>query len=218
MGTHQRVTDLAAEDARRINEKVRTDVRDTRITLGLSQVEVARQSGVSRWKIGRLEAGKAGSLSIADSCALLRAVGLTPYLTTAPTGVRVRDGASLRILERFASLLAPPLRLSREVLLPAPGDLRAWDAAVAEDRRRAFVEVVSRLGDMQALARYLAIKLRDDGRSQVVILVVGRTAHNRGVLAAHRESLRDAFPHDGATIARALRSGRLPSASGIIVL
>lgn len=218
MGTHQRAIDLAAEDARRILEKTRTEVRDTRIALGLSQGDIARVAGLSRWKVGRFEAGNADYLPFADICAMLRTVGLAPHLTTAPTGVRVRDGASLRIIERFAGLLAPPLKLPREVLLPSPNDLRAWDAAVMLDRRRAFVEVVSKLGDIQALARYLAIKLRDDGRSQVLILVVGRTAHNRAVLAAHRESLRDAFPLDGAAIARALRAGRLPAASGIIML
>ncbi len=201
-----------------ILERLRKEVRDTRIALGLSQVELAAVSGVSRWKVGRFEAGDAGAIPLADLCALLRGVGLAPYVNTAPTGVRVRDGASLRILDRFAEVVASPLRLPREVLLPAPGELRAWDAAVMAERQRAFVEVISKLGDVQALARYLAIKLRDDGRSQTLILVVGRTAHNREVLAAHREALRLAFPLDGAAIARALRSGRLPAASGIIVV
>ena len=51
-----------------------------------------------------------------------------------------------------------------------------------------------------------------------MILVVNQTAHNRRVLAEHREALRAQFPLDGAAIARALREGRIPPASGIILL
>jgi transcriptional regulator with XRE-family HTH domain len=210
--------DLAREDDRRITERIRGEVRASRIAMGLSQAEVGRRAGMSDAAVSRFESGACGSPSIDQVCRLFRAVGLAPHWSSSPTGERVRDGASLRILGRFAALVAPPLRMPREVLLPGAGELRAWDAAVLAGATRAFVEVVSRLGDMQALARYLAIKLRDDGRSGILLLVVGRTMANRSVLAVHRESLREAFPLDGAPIARALRAGRLPSASGIILL
>jgi transcriptional regulator with XRE-family HTH domain len=218
MGTRQSASDLGAEDARRTLEKVRTETRDTRLAVGLSQEDLARAAGISRWRLGRIERGNADNLTIGETCRLLRAVGLMAHLSTSPTGERVRDGASLRILARFAKLVVPPLLLPREVLLPGRDELRAWDANVLDGRDRAFVEVVSRLGDMQALARYLAIKMRDDGRSPVLILVVGRTAANHAVLKAHREALRQMLPLDGAAIARSLRAGRLPTASGIIVL
>ena len=71
---------------------------------------------------------------------------------------------------------------------------------------------------MQELSRRIARKQRDDPRAGVVILVVNRTAHNRRVLAAHREALREQFPLDGAAILRALRNGRVPPASGILML
>jgi DNA-binding transcriptional regulator YiaG len=51
MGTHQRAVDLAADDARRILEKARTEVRDARIALGLSQGAIARVAGLSRWTV-----------------------------------------------------------------------------------------------------------------------------------------------------------------------
>ena len=41
---------------------------------------------------------------------------------------------------------------------------------------------------------------------------------HRRVLAAHREALRSQFPLDGAAIARALRAGQIPTASGIILV
>jgi hypothetical protein len=52
----------------------------------------------------------------------------------------------------------------------------------------------------------------------VVILLVNDTAANRRVLAAHREALRARFPLDGRAILQALRAGRAPTASGIVVL
>jgi hypothetical protein len=51
-----------------------------------------------------------------------------------------------------------------------------------------------------------------------VILVVARGAHNREVLREHREALRGTFPLDGAEILRAFGAGRLPAASGIVML
>jgi hypothetical protein len=71
---------------------------------------------------------------------------------------------------------------------------------------------------MQALARQIALKSRDDPNAGPVILVLNKTAHNRGVLREHRASLRDQFPLDGASIAASLRAGRVPTASGILLV
>jgi hypothetical protein len=109
-----------------------------------------------------------------------------------------------------------PLR--REVGLPVPGDQRAWDGRIQAGGRTASIEGESRLGDVQGVSRRVALKQRDDRTSGVVILLVNRTAHNRGVLAEHREALREQFPLDGAAILRHLRAGRIPPASGILLL
>jgi hypothetical protein len=81
-----------------------------------------------------------------------------------------------------------------------------------------FDEGESHLRDIQAMARRLELKLRDDPRGRIVILVVARTVHNLGVLDAHREALRGQFPLDGPAIAKAVRRGAAPSASGIILV
>ena len=47
---------------------------------------------------------------------------------------------------------------------------------------------------------------------------VSDTAHNRAVLAEHREALRASFPLDTRAVMRALEAGRTPEASGIVVL
>jgi hypothetical protein len=99
-----------------------------------------------------------------------------------------------------------------------PGDLRAWDARISDGISTASIEAESRIHDAQALARRIGLKARDDPGAGVVIHVVNQTAHNRRVLAEHREALRAQFPLDGAAIVRALRQGRVPPASGIILV
>jgi len=108
--------------------------------------------------------------------------------------------------------------MRREVGLPINEDLRAWDGMLLGDVRRAFVEGEARPGDVQAVARRIDLKLRDDPRGDVVVLALTRSRHNRRVVEEHREALRAQLPLDGAAIARALRSGRVPAASGLILL
>jgi hypothetical protein len=80
------------------------------------------------------------------------------------------------------------------------------------------MEAEVHLCDVQALARRIALKLRDDPGVDRVILLVARSAHNRAVLREHREALRAEFPLDGAAILAQLRRGELPRGSGILVL
>ena len=114
-------------------------------------------------------------------------------------------------------MLAPPLRLRREVPLPIAGDLRAWDGRIADGKRTASIEGESKLDDVQAVSRRIELKTRDDPDAWIIILVLNRTAHNRRILADHREALRAQFPLDGAAVARELRRGQVPADSGIIL-
>ena len=63
--------------------------------------------------------------------------------------------------------------------MPIPGDRRVGRGARG-DGRRAGCECEQRIGDIQALERRLALKLRD-GAVDVLILVVADTAGNRRV-------------------------------------
>jgi transcriptional regulator with XRE-family HTH domain len=218
MGIRERPGDAGAYDAEAIYRKVAQEIRQTRISGGWSQETVARAAGMSRGQLQRLEQGKLAEPGLEAICRASRAVGLSVSLTQYPTGERLRDSPQLRLADDFAAVPASPIILRREVPLPGEGDLRAWDMLISDGRLIAFVECETRLGDLQALARKLALKLRDDPRGSVLILVVRSTAHNRRVLAAYREALRAEFPLDGATIARALRAGRIPTASGILVI
>jgi transcriptional regulator with XRE-family HTH domain len=218
MSTRQRPVDLAIADARRLALRVGSEVKEQRLTLGISQDLAAARAGLSESAYARLERGQAGRPTLERLCRAARAVGLEPSLGLHPTGEPIRDAAQLALLARFEALLAAGLVLHREVPLPIIGDRRAWDGRVSDGSRTASIEAESKLHDTQALARRIALKTRDDPRSGVIVLLVNQTAHNRRVLAQHREALRAQFPLDGGAIARALRSGSVPAASGLILL
>ncbi len=218
MATRERPGDRGSDEARRIYEQTAREIRTARLTGGWSQAVIARAAGMSRQQLQRLERAELAKPTLDQLCRGSSAVGLTTSVSRFPSGTRVRDAAQLRLLDEFERLLGGLLRMRREVPLPIEGDLRAWDGIIDDGRRVGFTEGETRLGDMQALGRRLALKLRDDPRGSVLILVVRRTVHNRGVLAEHREALRAQLPLDGAAIARSLRAGHLPAASGIILL
>ena len=218
MPTRQRPGDLGADDARRLGEATGREIRAARRKLGMSLDTAARRAGMSPSQLGRLERGVIRRPTLEQLSRAARSVGHKPWFALYPAGAPVRDAPQLALLARFERLLAPPLRLQREVALPIPGDLRAWDGRIAHDGRTASIEGVSRLDDVQEVTRRIELKVRDDPEAGAVILVLNRTAHNRHILAAHREALRVGLPLDGAAIARELRNGRIPRAGGVILL
>lgn len=218
MSVRRGPVELGDEDARRVIADMATELRTTRVALGLGQPAVARAAGISSSQLSRLELGRLEDPSISSVARVGRALGMSLSMRLYSAGGAVRDVGQQRMIERFALLPAAPLRIAREVGLPIRGDLRAWDATVSDGKALAFVDAESRLGDMQALERRLQLKLRDDPRGTILVLVVARSRHNKEVLGHEREALRALLPLDGPAIARALRAGRLPAASGLIVL
>jgi transcriptional regulator with XRE-family HTH domain len=215
----QRASDLGAADARRAVAASGAELRTARLSLGIAQRQAAARAGLSPSQYGRIERGEARHVSVDHLCRAGRAVGIVGRLNWYPAEVgAVHDSPAQTLLGRLDRLLGSPLRMRREVVLPGPGDQRAWDGSIEGGGRPARVEAEARLGDIQALARRIALKQRDDPEAAVVILVVNRTTHNRAVLLEHRQTLRAQFPLDGAAIARALRAGQVPPAGGIILL
>ncbi len=209
------------ESARRLaGQLCRTlgdEIRLARINAGLSQRAVGGAAGMSHAQLGRIERGRNHDLTVNQAARAASAVGLRLVLRTYPDGDAVRDAAHLALLERFRSRLPPAARWEVEVPFPIPGDRRAWDALVRLGGRRAGCEAETRLHDVQALQRRMALKLRD-GQVDVLLLLVADTAANRRALAVHRESLRALLPLDGRHVLSSLRTGRLPTANGLVVL
>jgi hypothetical protein len=145
------------------------------------------------------------------------AVGLKLSVRLYPDGDPARDAAQLALLERIRQRLPQEATWRTEVPLPISGDRRAWDAVATLGANQLACEAETRLRDVQALERRLALKQRDGGMA-IVVLVIADTLGNRKALHHHREQLRQRFPLDSRQILAVLKSGHFPTMSGIVVL
>lgn len=217
MSTRERPADRGRRRCRARILEITGDARRTRIGAGLSQAEVARAVGCSHSRIGRLERGQVRVADLDLLSAYCGVVGLDLVIRAYPGGDPIRDAGQIALLERLRSRLAPGLRWRTEVPLARDGDLRAWDAVVSGSGWRCRIEAETRLADVQATTRRIALKARDDPAGHVV-LVVAETRRNRSALAVSREGLRDLFPIDARELLTALRAGRDPGGNGILIL
>jgi len=147
-------------------------------------------------------------------------VGLDLTIRAYPAGDPLRDRPQLAVLERLHSRLHAGLRWRTEVPLGIDGDARAWDAEIRGSNPspwRARVEAETAIPDAQALQRRLNLKARDDPVGHVILLL-SDTRANRATLRAIREGMRDQYPLDSRSILAALRDGRDPGGSGIVIL
>jgi transcriptional regulator with XRE-family HTH domain len=197
-------------------QRLTRDLRGARRTSGLSLRDVGDATHTSHQQVHRFERGALRHVDLEDLGAWCAVVGLDLGLRAFPAGDPVRDRGQQALLERLHERLHPSLRWATEVPLPIPGDLRAWDAEVAGDGWRAFVDAESVLDDLQALDRRLALKARD-GQAALVLLVVADTKRNRTAL----RGAPTAFGHlnrSSRTVLRALARGQGPPGSAILVL
>lgn len=204
-------------NARSIRHEIGAEIREARTNSGLSLRAAGAAADMSHAQFGRIERAALLHLTVDQASRACAAVGLRLVARAYPDGEPVADRAQLALLGRFRARLPEQARWLTEVPIPIQGDRRAWDAVATIAGSRFAVEAETRLRDIQALERRIALKQRDGG-IDIVILVVNDTVANRRTLAAHREALRTRFPLDGRTVLAALRAGRPSGASGIVVL
>ena len=101
--------------------------------------------------------------------------------------------------------------------MPIPGDRRAWDATAVGQAGRIGVEAETRLRDLQAIDRRVALKERDGGLDRVVLLVLD-SRWNRRVLREAGDSLRSRYPIDGRRALELLAAGADPGGNAVILL
>ena len=217
MVTKERRLDRARRLAQRAVAIVGEELREARLQAGLTQTELGEAVGLSKSEISRIELGRARSVPYERLVLIAAALGLDVPLRTFPAGEPVRDAAQLALLAGFRRLLPATLGWRTEVPLNVPGDRRAWDAVIEGRGWRVPVEAETRLRDIQALSRRIALKQRDD-RADVVILLVADTRHNRHVLRLAAADLAATFPTSGHAALRALSEGRQPAGSAIVLL
>jgi transcriptional regulator with XRE-family HTH domain len=220
MATRERPGDRGRRRARDALRRLGREQFEARVAAGLSLRACAEATGTSYSRLRRFERGELEVLNVGDVGAWCAVVGLDLGLRAYPGGDALRDTPTQRLLERFRIQLHPNLGWRTEVPLPIDGDLRAWDAEIRGRLPRQWrtrVEAETRIADGQALERKLALKLRDDPGGHLVLLVADTRA-NRAAVAALRPGLRDLLPCGARELLTALRDGREPPASGLLLM
>ena len=216
MATRERRLDRGRRLAHRALLMMGDELREARIQAALTQRELGTIVGISPAAIGRIERGRSPHVAYETLVLLASAFGLDIPLRAYPNGDPVRDAAQLALLAHFRALLPTGLRHRTEVPLGIAGDLRAWDEVVEGRGWSLPTEAETRIRDVQALRRRLALKCRDAG-VDTMLLVLADTRHNRHVLRLAAADLAEAFPVRGRDALAALRRGDKPSGSAILL-
>ncbi len=194
-----------------------SELRTARVAAGLSLGAVGRVVGLSHSQVGRIERGVHPSVSVIQLARIGSVVGLDISVRMYSNGSPLRDTAHLALLSRFRDRLPAMLVVRTEVPLSLPGDLRAWDLVVAGAGEPIAVEAETRLADIQALERRLALKARDSGMSRV-LLIVSASRTNRLAIRESHASLMASFPVPGRAAMAALAKGRDPGGNALILM
>lgn len=168
---------------------------------------------LSAAQVYRVERGLVGGPSFEALTCIASVVGLEVAVRTYPRGDPIRDAGHKRLLERLRRELHSNLRWRTEVPLPIAGDLRAWDAVISGATWQMPVEAETVLTDSQAIERRLALKMRDGGFDHLVLLLAD-TRRNR----AAAPGLQRTMLLDTRAVLAALREGRDPEASGVVII
>ena len=193
------------------------DLRVARLRAGMTLRELGSLASISIAELSRIERGLSPRVAYESLAVIGAALAMDVPLRAFPNGQPIRDAAQLDLLRRLRDVLPSTSRLRREVPLGIPGDLRAWDGAIEGVGWSRPVEAETRLRDVQALQRRIRLKCRDAGLAELV-LVVADTRHNRHVLRCHADAFAEMFPSRPRETLSALREGRPPTGSGIVLL
>ena len=176
-------------------------------------------AGISRSQLGRLERASTAAPDLehrVSGRSGSRSPGFVPALPRRVTGPRRGPARSAEPVRTAAS--AHPLRFAARCRCPIEGDRRAWDAMVDGGASPVFAEAETHIHDVQALERGVELKLRDDPRARVVVLVVARSDHHRaGARRAPGVAPRPCFRSTEPRCSARLRAGRIPAAGGIVL-
>jgi transcriptional regulator with XRE-family HTH domain len=184
---------------------------------GLTQAHVAAALGVSRDRVSRVELRRVVTVGSEYLFRHAAAVGLKASIKFYPAGGTLRDEAQATYIARFVARIGHRWRIMLDVPIPLPGDLRAVDVLLANERMRIVVEVVTRLRDLQAQLRAAQLKQRDLGAERLILVIAGSHA-NREALAMARSTLLATFDLDTRRVLASLVAGDDPGRDAVIVI
>ena len=202
-----------------IQAGVLAQLREARITEGISQAALAAQLGVTQASISMLEAGKVADVSMVRIAEIASILGLEPSLTLHRIGAPIRDKGHEALIARFRERLGHGWRIVREAEFPSEGDPRSWDLLLRHPTMHYLigVEAETRIRDLQALVRRTRERAHDGGADHLLI-VLSDSATNRRLVQDLKDALGDEFQTPASSILAALsRVSQLPG-SGIVLL
>ena len=217
MGSRERAIDIGAARAREILARLPAEARTIRLNTGLSQDDVAGALAISVSQYSRIERGLSRDLSIDMAVRLFAVLGMELAVRAYPTGDPIRDAVHAALLERLHALCHRSIIWRTEVPFPLTNDLRAWDATAVCTGFRAGIEAETRIRDVQALDRRLALKERDGGMDRMILLVLDSRS-NRTALRASGTQLYSHFPIPGDRALELIGAGVDPGGNAIILL
>jgi transcriptional regulator with XRE-family HTH domain len=195
-----------------------SELVEARKTAGLSQRTVADLLGWSQSELSRMERLVGiDSVSLVDVAGYAAVLGLELSAGLHPAGEPLRDKGHQAVVRRLIAMLHESWKVAREVLLPNPGDTRAWDLVLRVAGCIVGIEVETRVRDVQALRRRMRARQREGG-TDAVVLVLADTTHNRRVLPELLEALGPEFATSPRAVLKTLREGRPIPGSAVILV
>ncbi len=211
------VNRIALRDAERAlrhqSTRMAEEIRALRIRAGLSQAAVAREVGVSRSAISKLELGYPGSaLRLRFRVATVLGGDLRLSLF-AESGPHIRDTAQARIVEWLLIQADPARRPTVEATVPGPGR-RSVDLRFDGPADIVLIEVETHVASLEEIIRELHSKREavaqaiaqagSPARGIHVVLALPSSRHHRSIVRAHPRIITAAFPISSIRLARAL--------------
>ena len=226
MPARQRAVDRGKARGARLVVELCREAEEARLNANITYVAVGRALRISGWQAARILQGRSPNVSLVRLAELLAVVGLELSARAFPAGAPIRDAGHVALLERLRARLptgtgwrleAPILSIDSAAGFHGPTDSRAWDALIIGEGWTVAVEAETRIRDVQALERRVALKARD-GSVSTVILLMNDTRHHRRLLDGPNPSLRLMFPGTARAALKALALGRSPAGSSIVLL
>ncbi len=212
------ITRDADRDLRRQSSRTAEELRALRLRAGVSQAAIAREIGVTRSVISKLELGYPGT-TLRTRFRVARLLGADLRLNIySGSGPVIRDSAQAGIIEDLLASADRRRKPTLEAAIPGPGR-RSVDLRLDGSTDVVLIEVESHLGSIEEAIRELHSKRQavheaeaTVGRSRPVhvVLCLPTTRHHAAILRAHPRTIAAAFPATSAQLHLALGDAAKP--------
>ena len=214
---------LAAREAdrelRRQSLRAAEELRALRIRTGMSQADVAREIGVTRSVISKLELGFPGT-TLRTRFRMATLLGadlhLNVYAGSAPL---IRDLVQAPFIEQMLADADPRWGRTIEAAVPGPGR-RSVDLRLDGPRAIVLIEVETRVGSLEEIIRELHSKREalEGARAPAapankpvhVVLGLPRTRHHAAIVRDLPRTIAAAFPAPSVELEAAIRDTSKP--------